>query len=340
MFTPISKDYLFTEEEKKKYKINEILEYLDSAGGNHNFAVVSEEGKPIYARRAVCTGGLSRLYDVTFLKDKTIRKKNIAFISRPYTGHGTEYLNLLLHPDTSPYRFWMNPKDYKVVLDKKGNIDLWACINPEKSIGEVYGLAILERINSQHNPKFFFDVWKKSKLPFAAFFYLQHLVYNGFSANRFRWKRPTVPYSAFNMWHEGFAYPKNPKTYFNAPRVFQSKPNLVLGNSINQNMSIADPSLGCHYVNSIWQDTSITKTVKLTQDFEAECFDLLDKYYVALDSYGRVVGGAKSNFDPSGKKDYSWLKDSEACRNYNEEVIDKYLEILNKYVPLFMKETI
>lgn len=340
MFAPISKDYFFTEDEKKKYKIDEILVNMDSLRGNHNFAVVSERNVVAYKKRAVCTGSLGRIYDYTYENGVGRQKQNIAFISRPYTGHGIEYLNLLLHPDTSPYRFWMNPKDYKVVLDKKGNIDLWACINPEKSIGEVYGLAILERINSQHNPKFFFDVWKKSDLPFAAYFYLQHLVYSGFNANKFRWKKPTLPYSSFNMWQSKFTYPKNSSTYLSAPRIFQSKPNLALGNSINQSMTIANSSKSSHYVNSIWQDTDITKAVALTQDFEKECFDLLKDYYVALDGYGNVIHNAKSNFDPSGKNDYSWLKDETACRKYNEEVVDKYLEILNKYVPLFMKEPI
>ena len=360
MSAKFPKEFLLTDEEKTKYQYKYLSENL-SIGPNHNFAVIDAKlSFPKLLSSAGCTGGLPRLHSCWVdSKGKSINP-NIAFISRPYkTENQAEYLNTLLSPITSPYRWWMTPDKYKVTLTENGDISMWFCLDGSLNIAEVHGLAILERIFNQHSNNPFWDIWKKSGLPFEAFFYLTHSWYGSFTMTRFSNSQPSIPYSSFNMFEtENYTANKYTGTKsnpglcaFSAPRFFQMKPNLEYAKHVtceNWNVkpeervfaTVGAPNRGRARANSIWDSENTESDYKLTKAFEEELREIFKKTHIKyMDAYHTKVQ-PRGSWNLPGETDWIWLKDSEKVKTANMYRINLIIDLLKVYTPQFLSEKV
>lgn len=340
MSVKIDAKYLITDEDKKKLKWNLTFDKFNDSY-KHQFASICTDGTKVCVLNGqACTGGLPGLSN---WKGET-QLDNLYFLSKPIASGGSphkEYLNILLNPETSPYKYLMSPDNYKVHLDDDKNINAWAFFDNSVLMADIGGLAILERIFTQHgNPNPFWDVWKKSDLPFQAFFYLTHSIYQNFNIQRWSMRPPQTPYSAFNMFRAGLSYSvyKNtiPAHQFSAPRFFQGIPNHEIVKKVDT-ATLKKPWTSRHHANAIWDDYYNTDSCKITIQFEKELKDLISKHLlVYTDSWNENVD-AKRSWNHPNEKDWNWRKDQKKCGQYQREIIDKIVGLLHEYTPKFME---
>lgn len=355
------KEFLLTDEQSSEFKLNKIKTSMGGNTANHNFGAITEKGEHIFLIGCSCTGSLPVLHrceqkvdenSSSYLKQVFVSNSNKIFFSKPYkTKTNREYLNTLLSPLTSPYRWWMTPDKYRVVLDDKGDIDLWFCLDNTLSMAEVHGMAILERIFNQHSDNPFWKIWKDSGLPFEAFFYLTHSFYGSFRMGRFGpYSAGTLPYSVFNMFEQRRNFnrylndSKSPPAGFSAPRFFQRIPNLDYAKKITGRGSTNYPTVGIPFygratANTLWDSCDNTDDRILTIEFEEKLSGILKKYKISFnDSWAKVVNKNSWNFPK--ETNWNWITDSEKCKEANMIRINEIIELLEEYTPKFLEEKV
>lgn len=341
MSAKVNEKFLLDEDTKKKILWDNFKEVLSPDGGYHSFGTVWSDGKINYLNGQACTGQITNLGR----KDKD----NICYISRPQRASDDhkEYLtNFLFNPEVSPYRFLMNPEEFKVETDSKGFIKSWIYLNTKMYLGAVTGLSILERIFTQHGSTFnpFWPLWKKSGLPFEAFFYLTHSNYGGIRFDRVPNWNPRLPYSTFNMFINNSNLYSTGLQGFSAPRLFQGKPNLKLakeiGNKHNRYPTVGNPTVSQCWSNSLWDSKAEESDRKLTIEFEKELQELCKKRRIVFKDNWNSTINEELSWLPKGELNFDYRSKPTLCNNYNTQVVEEIIDLLKKYTPKFLEEKI
>lgn len=358
---PIPQEYVVNEENIKdtpcphpdnpeyqewKSSLSLILNAKHKRGANHNYTYISaKECREMPS--ASCTGSL--FYKNTYDQNKPNLDTPAILVSNPYSYNSDhqEYLNFLLNPNTSPYKFLMDPKNYKIVVDDKNNIIRYAFLDNETPAPWIGSLMILERVWAQHGANNrFWEYWKEQdKLSFEAFFLFQHSAYLGQSDQRTGWNLPQVPYSTFDMIFINTHYPymsRTPfKARFSAPRLFQHKPNTkayetLLPKGFLKTYTVKGLN-GHPQDNLLWSgEYEKDDDVSLTVKYEHAVYNFARINVPQVDRYGKVLKGSTNGgfvIENFYKENESMTKDN--CVSYHNAMRAEIHKIIEEYSPQF-----